>query len=201
MIDLSKYEKIGECRAGRMVWLSQMNTNIVYLMVFDKDYYVGSSTNLRRRFNQCVSALRHGCYLEKVQAAYNTNHSFDMYCLETSIDEDLRNREEYWIVTLKPSLNTHVSYTTKNMDVRFNIKKKIKEFGFTTQQQIAEKLGISQQAVNQALNGNPTLRRLEQIADALGIPLSELVADEPHLEREPQMRCPHCGHELTVKVE
>jgi len=81
-----------------------------------------------------------------------------------------------------------------------DIKKKIKELGFTTPQ-IAEKLNISQQAVSQALNGNPTLSRLEQIAEAIGVPLSELVADEPHPECEPQMRCPYCGHELNIKVE
>ena len=62
-----------------------------------------------------------------------------------------------------------------------DIKKKIKEYGFTTQQ-IAERLGISQQAVSQAINGNPTLSRLEQIAGAIGIPVSELVSDAPRPE-------------------
>ena len=81
-----------------------------------------------------------------------------------------------------------------------DIKKRIKERGVTTQQ-IAEKLSISQQAVSQALNGNPTLSRLEEIASAVGIPLSELVADVPHPEQEPQMQCPYCGHELNIKVE
>ena len=59
-----------------------------------------------------------------------------------------------------------------------DIKKKIKELGFTTQQ-IAEKLNISQQAVSQAINGNPSLSRLQEIARVVGIPVSELVADEP----------------------
>ena len=81
-----------------------------------------------------------------------------------------------------------------------DLKKNIRAYGFTLEQ-IGERLGISQQAVSQAINGNPSLSRLKQIADALGIPLSELVADEPHLEREPQMRCPYCGHELYIKVE
>lgn len=81
-----------------------------------------------------------------------------------------------------------------------DLKKNIRAYGFTLEQ-IGERLGISQQAVSQAINGNPSLSRLKQIADAVGVPLSELVADEPHLEREPQMRCPYCGHELTVKVE
>jgi len=58
-----------------------------------------------------------------------------------------------------------------------DIKKKIKELGFTTQQ-IAAKLNISQQAVSQAVNGNPSLSRLGEIAAAMGITVSELVADD-----------------------
>ena len=59
-----------------------------------------------------------------------------------------------------------------------DIKKKLKELGFTTQQ-IADKLGISQQAVSQAINGNPSLSRLIEIAGAMGISVSELVSDTP----------------------
>lgn len=81
-----------------------------------------------------------------------------------------------------------------------DIKKKIKELGFTTQQ-IAEKLNISQQAVSQAINGNPSLSRLEQIAGAIGITVSELVADAPASHIEPQQKCPYCGHDLNIKVE
>ena len=81
-----------------------------------------------------------------------------------------------------------------------DIKKRIRECGFTTQQ-IAERLGISQQAVSQAINGNPTLSRLEQIAGAIGIPVSELVADNPASHIEPQQKCPYCGHDLNIKVE
>lgn len=81
-----------------------------------------------------------------------------------------------------------------------DIKKKIRECGFTTQQ-IAEKLNISQQAVSQAINGNPSLSRLEQIAGVIGITVSELVADAPASHIEPQQKCPYCGHDLNIKVE
>ena len=81
-----------------------------------------------------------------------------------------------------------------------DIKKRIRESGFTTQQ-IAEKLNISQQAVSQAINGNPSLSRLEQIAGAIGITVSELVADNPASHIEPQQKCPYCGHDLNIKVE
>ena len=81
-----------------------------------------------------------------------------------------------------------------------DIKKRIRECGYTSQQ-IAEKLNISQQAVSQAINGNPSLSRLEQIAGAIGITVSELVADAPASHIEPQMHCPYCGHDLNIKVE
>lgn len=81
-----------------------------------------------------------------------------------------------------------------------DIKKRIRECGFTTQQ-IAEKLNISQQAVSQAVNGNPSLGRLVQIAGAIGITVSELVADNPSSHIEPQQKCPYCGHDLNIKIE
>lgn len=81
-----------------------------------------------------------------------------------------------------------------------DIKKKIRECGFTTQQ-IAEKLNISQQAVSQAINGNPSLSRLEQIASAIGIAVSELVADNPASHIEPQQKCPYCGHVLKIDLK
>jgi transcriptional regulator with XRE-family HTH domain len=67
-------------------------------------------------------------------------------------------------------------------------------------QQVADKLGISQQAVSQAVNGNPSLSRLKDIADAIGVTVSELVSDgEPHSTHT--ATCPHCGHEIEITIE
>ena len=82
-----------------------------------------------------------------------------------------------------------------------DIKKKIKECGFTTQQ-IAEKLNISQQAVSQAINGNPTLSRLQDIADAIGITVSELVSDEPQSqESEAVFTISKDVKKVTINIE
>ena len=82
-----------------------------------------------------------------------------------------------------------------------DIKKKIKEYGFTTQQ-IAEKLSISQQAVSQAINGNPTLSRLQDIADAIGISVSELVSDEQQpQESEAVFTIPKDVKKITINIE
>ena len=59
-----------------------------------------------------------------------------------------------------------------------SIKQVIKDHGVTTQQ-IAEALNISQQAVSQAINGNPSLSRIKEIARVVGVSPSELIADDP----------------------
>ena len=43
-----------------------------------------------------------------------------------------------------------------------------------TMAQVAEKLGINPITLSQSLNGNPTLSRLTEVADALGVDISEL---------------------------
>ena len=85
-----------------------------------------------------------------------------------------------------------------------NIKAVISRQGFTMQQ-VAEKLNISQQAVSQAVNGNPSLSRLKEIAKAVGVTVSELVADDETDERESESKpvfsiitCPYCRRELKL---
>lgn len=65
-----------------------------------------------------------------------------------------------------------------------DIKRKIKDCGFTISE-VASKmpngsggLGISQPALSAIINGNPTINKLKDIADIIGLTLSELVADE-----------------------
>lgn len=43
-----------------------------------------------------------------------------------------------------------------------------------TMAQIADKLGINPITLSQSLNGNPTLSRLTEVANALGVDVSEL---------------------------
>lgn len=55
------------------------------------------------------------------------------------------------------------------------IKDVCKEKGITVSQ-LAEKMGIKQESLSRAINGNPTLETLEKIANALGVDISELFA-------------------------
>lgn len=64
-----------------------------------------------------------------------------------------------------------------------DIKEKLKGTGWTISSLAARMknkqggYGISQQSMSQIINGNPTVSKLQEIADIIGIPLSELVSD------------------------
>lgn len=53
------------------------------------------------------------------------------------------------------------------------IKEVCKEKGITVSQ-LAEKMGIKQESLSRAINGNPTLETLERIANALEVDITEL---------------------------
>lgn len=55
------------------------------------------------------------------------------------------------------------------------IKDVCKEKGITVSQ-LAEKMGIKQESLSRAINGNPTLETLEKIANALGVDITQLFA-------------------------
>ena len=64
-----------------------------------------------------------------------------------------------------------------------NIKKVIREHGWTLERLASEMKGkdgtkgISQPSVSSIIKGNPTLDKLQEIAQIIGVSLSELVAD------------------------
>lgn len=105
MIDVSKYEKIGEYREGEMIWVSPKNENIVYVIMFGGESYIGSSINIRNRFQSLVSFLKRGLHSKKVQSAFDKSGGFDLYAIEFSDKDHLREREEFYINTMHPSLN------------------------------------------------------------------------------------------------
>ena len=78
------------------------------------------------------------------------------------------------------------------------IKELLKQKGVTAKE-LAAKLNLSEGALSQSLNGNPTLERLTQIASALGVPVSELF--EAPKSGEAVITCPHCGKPITLHVE
>ncbi len=78
------------------------------------------------------------------------------------------------------------------------IKELLKQKGITAKE-LAAKLNLSEGALSQSLNGNPTLERLTQIASALGVSVAELF-EAPAVEAA-VITCPHCGQPITLQVE
>ena len=77
------------------------------------------------------------------------------------------------------------------------IKEIIKAKGYT-QKEFADKLGITLSALNQRLDGNPTVGSLREIADALEVDLLDLFEDER--ERNASIKCPNCGMDIIIDV-
>ena len=64
-------------------------------------------------------------------------------------------------------------------------------------QELADKLGVSRQALSRQINGNLMVDTAQRIADALGVSIAELFESKS----EHILICPHCGKEIKIKVE
>lgn len=83
------------------------------------------------------------------------------------------------------------------------IKDVCKEKGITVSQ-LAEKMGIKQESLSRAINGNPTLETLEKIANALEVEIWELLISKGEIvgkSNAASLTCPHCGKSITLKAE
>ena len=83
------------------------------------------------------------------------------------------------------------------------IKEVCKEKGITVSQ-LAEKMGIKQESLSRAINGNPTLETLGKIAAALNVPMWQLFASPNEVYPQSNadgITCPHCEKNITIKAE
>lgn len=87
-----------------------------------------------------------------------------------------------------------------------NIQKVIKRQGFTISQVAAlvknqrGGIGVSQGALSSTLNNNPGIEKLQEIANIIGVSLSELVADEND-QQGISFVCPYCGKPITLHID
>lgn len=107
----------------------------------------------------------------------------------------------FLILTFAPANHKLRLISISNMD----LKKKIKALGWTQERLAAEmtdrtgKKGITQSALTQMLNGDPSISRVQQIASILGVSLSELMSDEDIIvSHSNAITCPYCGRELKL---
>ena len=66
-----------------------------------------------------------------------------------------------------------------------------------TLQELAKRLNITYQSLYESIKGNPSLSRLNEIADALGVGVADLFAPSDGAK----IICPHCGKLITIKAE
>ncbi|GAB6868775.1 helix-turn-helix domain-containing protein [Bacteroides rodentium] len=81
------------------------------------------------------------------------------------------------------------------------IKELLKEKGLT-QQELADKVGVSYQSMKQTLNApSVTTSTLEKIATALDVPMWQLFASPEEVAKEAKGEtCPYCGQPITIKT-
>ena len=73
------------------------------------------------------------------------------------------------------------------------IKEIIKEKGLTIEK-VADKMDISRVGLGKHINGNPSVKVLQGIANALEVDITELF-EQPQVN---DFTCPKCGTKLTV---
>ena len=76
----------------------------------------------------------------------------------------------------------------------FRIKEICREQGIYMKD-LASRLGITEVGLSKSLNGDPGVKRLQEIADILNVPITDL------FERPKQniITCPKCGTALEIK--
>jgi transcriptional regulator with XRE-family HTH domain len=82
------------------------------------------------------------------------------------------------------------------------IREVIEEQGITTKE-VAKKLGISLSALNQHISGNPSVKVLAKISEALNVPMWQFFASEKDVipQEDNTVTCPNCGTRLKVTKE
>ena len=85
-----------------------------------------------------------------------------------------------------------------------DIKNIAKEKGYTMTR-IADELGINRVTLAQSLNGNPTLHRLQEIANVLGCSVGDFFRDETvqsqGVSNTLSLTCPHCHKSIRLSIQ
>lgn len=81
-----------------------------------------------------------------------------------------------------------------------DLKKKFKQYGWTSAK-VADALNISAAALCQQVKNGMTVARLEEIAEIMGVPTSQLLTDDDgELPRSSAPVCPHCGKPINITL-
>lgn len=81
------------------------------------------------------------------------------------------------------------------------IREIIEQQGITTKE-LADRMGITQSALNQHISGNPSVKVLSSIAANLGVEIWQLFVSPSDVAfNGTTIKCPHCGKSINIKVE
>lgn len=84
------------------------------------------------------------------------------------------------------------------------IKDILKEKGIT-QQELADRLGVTRSAIVKTLAGNPSQETLERIANILDVPMWQLFASPKEVSNikgnNIEINCPHCNKIISLSIE
>ena len=80
--------------------------------------------------------------------------------------------------------------------MELRIKEICKGKGMTLQQ-VAELMGVNRVSLSNSINGNPTIGKLEKIAAALSVDITELFV----APKDTTAACPHCGKPIKIRLE
>jgi len=78
--------------------------------------------------------------------------------------------------------------------MNFRIKEICKSKGMMMKD-LADKLGITEVGLSKSLNGNPTIGRLEEIANVLGVEFLDLFKED----EKNSITCPNCGKKFVME--
>jgi len=82
--------------------------------------------------------------------------------------------------------------------IKLRVKEILREKGIT-QKELAFQLRMTEVGLSKSINenGNPDFKRLNEIAAALNVPVTELFEQPP----TDTINCPHCGGKIKVSKE
>ena len=81
------------------------------------------------------------------------------------------------------------------------IREVIEQQGITTKE-LADRMGITQSALNQHISGNPSVKVLSSIAANLGVEIWQLFVSPSDVAfNGTTIKCPNCGQEFEVELK
>ncbi len=78
----------------------------------------------------------------------------------------------------------------------YRVKDICKQQGVTLKE-VADRMGITDIALRKSLYGNPTIKTLQRVAEAIGVDVIDLLP----IPEETAIKCPHCGKPIYIKAE